>query len=288
MRDIARIYAWLYKMITESPLWFVIHNVRYFLNSLVKYPSAPVLVAEGDSWFDYDFTAMFLDAGGRDLLDHLGEAGRYSILRMGIAGDTLVNEAYGKRIRDAAEAVRVLKPAAFLFSGGGNDFAGQGGCNLVRLLTPEGLDRNKAQICIGVQARDHYEAMIAAIRAVAPSLPIFVHGYAYARPDGRAVGLFPGHPFAGPWLKPGFDHMGVPNEVRQGVIIELIDMFNAMLDALAQTNDGVYHIDLRPVLEPTVDDWANELHPSNRGFHKVAECFNEKIAAVLSRQIIYA
>jgi hypothetical protein len=32
----------------------------------VTYPTAPVLVTEGDSWFDYDFTARFLDAGGRD------------------------------------------------------------------------------------------------------------------------------------------------------------------------------------------------------------------------------
>ncbi|WP_169981151.1 hypothetical protein [Tautonia rosea] len=86
MSAIARISSRLFKMLTESPHWFVIHNVKYFLNRLVKYPLAPVLVAEGESWLDYDFTARFLDAGGRDLLAHLGEGGRYSILRLSVAG----------------------------------------------------------------------------------------------------------------------------------------------------------------------------------------------------------
>lgn len=287
MRDIQRISTWLFKMVSESPLWFVPHNIEYFVNKVMRYPTAPVLVAEGDSWFDYDFTAWFVDKGGRDLLDHLGEGGRYNILRMGIAGDTLQNEAHGRRIHDAVEAVRLLKPDAFLFSGGGNDFAGQGGCHLVNLLSPAGLDQDKARECIAVKSCADYKAMIEAIRSVDPSLPIFVHGYAYARPDGRAVELLlKRHPFAGPWLQPAFDKMGVPEQVRQGVIIELLDMFNTILDGVAHRCPGVYHIDLRDVLQPTTDDWANELHPTNTGFHKVAERFAARIGAVLQNRVV--
>ena len=55
-----------------------------------------------------------------------------------------------------------------------------------------------------------------------------------------------------------------------------------MLATLASPETGFYHIDLRDVLQDTTTDWANELHPTDFGFHKVAERFADRIDAVLA------
>ena len=54
---------------------------------MIEAPTAkPLLVAEGDSWFDY--------APGLDILDHLRSMG-YPIIKVAEAGDTLDNMVYG-------------------------------------------------------------------------------------------------------------------------------------------------------------------------------------------------
>lgn len=86
-----------------------------------------VLVAEGDSWFDY--------LPGTDIINCLQRYYGYSIHSYAKAGDTLENMIYGTNINKHFERISpsintVLsrlgeeKPKIFLFSGGGNDIAG--------------------------------------------------------------------------------------------------------------------------------------------------------------------
>ncbi|WP_169981141.1 SGNH/GDSL hydrolase family protein [Tautonia rosea] len=276
MRDFEKIKSALVRLWTECPAITTIRNIKYFVDRLVRYPLAPIIVAEGDSWFDYDFTARFLEGGGRDLLDHLGGGGRYSIFRMGFAGDTLSNMVHSNQIQSVVKFIEILSPDVFLFSGGGNDFSGQDGVHLEKLLTATGLNDELVQDCISVKSKQHYQTLINAVRSVSTSVPILVHGYAYARPDGRAVGPNQNHPFAGPWLRPAFERKNVPEHLRQDIIIRLIDIFNEMLQELEQQHNKslLKYVNLRDVLNLSTEHWSNELHPTNLGFKRIAERFH--------------
>ena len=55
---------------------------------------------------------------------------------------------------------------------------------------------------------------------------------------------------------------------------QFIDSFNAMLAGLeGKYPDCVHYVDLRGTL-PTIDLWANELHPTKEGFGKLAAKIN--------------
>lgn len=114
-------------------------------------------------------------------------------------------------------------------------------------------------------------------------LPVLVHGYDYAVPDGRGF-LGGWGPLPGPWLEPSFREKGYMDDPRRRSLVrDLIDAFNQMLGDLAST-PGISHVtyvDLRNTL-PTSDSeyrqwWANELHPTRSGFLRVAQRFAEEI-----------
>src|SRR3954453_11811089 len=84
------------------------------------------LVAEGDSWFDY--------APGIDILDHLTKLG-HAIAKVAKAGDSLENMVFGteydsnfsRRPNPLDHTIRLMNDEGakiLLFSGGGNDVAG--------------------------------------------------------------------------------------------------------------------------------------------------------------------
>ena len=94
------------------------------------YPEELVIVAEGDSWFNYPLK--------KDIIDYLTEKG-YAIKRFSKPGDTLENMIYGTgyvkkkdrvyhsgalSLQETLNAVRTHKPKIVLFSGGGNDIVG--------------------------------------------------------------------------------------------------------------------------------------------------------------------
>jgi lysophospholipase L1-like esterase len=277
-----RIHEGLRDLLTTNIGWGLAHNVKFFIDRMALHPRAFSGVALGDSWFDYDFTAMFLDGGGHDLIDHLDHSGLLNVFRLSVAGDTLEHMVNGRQMDNTIHAINVIDPDFMMISGGGNDLAGSDGVRLERFLTPGGLSRAAAFVMIGGAFRKSYQTLIDEVRKVASGLPIVVHGYAYAVPDGRGV-THPlrDHPMAGPWLEPAFDRRGIPADQRQAVVAELIDLFNAMLRELAAENPGVHYIDLRPVLRPTPNDWANELHPTSAGFKKVADVFERTILALM-------
>ncbi len=86
-----------------------------------KSVSAGVIVAEGDSLFDYP---------GKDILDELDDEYLYDVERVSGAGDRIEDMAYDngqledfiRKIEKVARSGRV--PKAVLLSGGGNDTTG--------------------------------------------------------------------------------------------------------------------------------------------------------------------
>jgi lysophospholipase L1-like esterase len=247
--------------------------------------TAGLLVAEGDSWFDYPLS---------DVLQVLQDDHAYDVESVAHKGDRVEDMAYSDGQLDAlARLIEKLvrkgeTPQAILLSGGGNDVAGDEFGVLLdhaRSLTP-GLNRSVVDGVLHQRVAQAYIAILAAVthlceKLLARKVPIILHGYDYAVPDGRGF-LGGWWVLPGPWLEPGFRAKGYGQMARrQQVVCALIDEFNDMLARLvAQPQFAhVHHLDLRGTLSFASGayrkDWANELHPTHRGWRLVAEKFAE-------------
>jgi len=256
-------------------------------------PRLGLLIAEGDSWFDYPFF---------DVLGCL-EARGFEIESVAHKGDTLEDMAHEAaqvdKLTRAFEKVRARggRPRAILLSGGGNDIAGD---EFPLLLNHSGsglprLNATVAQGIIDVRLRVAMASLIGVVTRLSEAhfkerVRVVVHGYDHAIPDGRGY-LGGGWILPGPWLEPGFRRKGyVPADKRQrtaalgtnaAVVRELIDLHNAMLARLvrelaAEGQGHVRYVDLRGTLSSAVPvgyraDWNDELHPTRSGFDRVAE-----------------
>jgi len=249
-----------------------------------------LLLAVGDSWFDYPFY---------DVLKKLEDEHGYTAASAAHAGQSVEAMAsQGGQIDQLARlfektAAAAREPKAILVSGGGNDIAGREFGMLLNNATSSIAGWN-AEILDGlIQQRiaTAYRTLIAAIQTVAQcylhkELPVVVHGYDYPVPDGRGVlggfGFLPG-----PWLEPGFHEKQFADlAMNVRLMHDIIDRFNAMLKAL--TGDPafakVHYIDLRGSLKTELvgdvykQTWGNELHPTEAGFSTIANRFASELA----------
>lgn len=255
--------------------------------------SLGLLIAEGDSWFDYP---------GLDILSAIEEEG-YDTISVAHKGHTVESMAYGDDqlvdfVRAIDKAIRQGRiPKAILLSGGGNDVAGDEFAMLLnhRLAKNGGLNEDVVRGVIEDRVRNAYvailrEVTIATQQRVNTRIPILVHGYGWAVPDGR--GFLGGWGFLpGPWLEPGFRLKGFDKKKAdqfqrmRDIVVDLINRFNKMLvDLISATEFAhVRYIDVRPTLNGGGDHkqwWADELHPSDRGFTAVARQYAEVLKSL--------
>jgi hypothetical protein len=257
-------------------------------------PINGLLVAEGDSWFDYPFY---------DVLERLEDKHGFRVESVAHKGDTLEEMAYdttqlsklARMFERVAQDGKV--PRAILLSGGGNDIAGEEFAILLNHAA-SGLAELNDNVVRGVIEDRLRFAIVSVISAVTTlseqyfqkKVPVVLHGYDYAIPDGRGyLGGFWVLP--GPWLEPGFRQKGYLNAGGSGIdlpkctaiVKDLMDRFNAMLLTIPG-QAGLGHVsvlDLRGVLPSAPGTyksaWENELHPNKTGFDRVAQEFRKRI-----------
>jgi hypothetical protein len=246
--------------------------------------STGILVAEGDSWFNYPWT---------DILRLLEDEHGYDVESVAHYGDTIEEMAYsgGQLERFSRLIEKQLRrgrvPKAILLSGGGNDLAGAG-AEFGMLLdharsASAGLNEQVASGVIDQRGRLAYISILSAVTEICREwirrpLPILIHGYDYPVPDGR--GFLGGWTFLpGPWLEPGFRAKGFARmQIRKAIIRELVDRFNGMLQGVAALSEfsHVTYVDLRGILSTGRDYkkyWDNEMHPTVKGFRLVTDRF---------------
>lgn len=254
-------------------------------------PSSSVLIAEGDSWFDYP---------GKDILSILDDTYGFDIESSAHGGDNIENMAYDEQQKKefSKRLEKVLRnystpPKAILLSGGGNDLAGDEFKMLLnhRASPSSGLSEKMIDVVINERIKTAYITIIqrvtsSCIKYIGKSVPIIIHGYDYPVPDGR--GFMSGWgPLPGPWFSPSFNVKDFNDiHARINITNRLIDIFNEMLATLPLIAgfNHVHYIDLRNTLCSVIanneykNDWANELHPESKGFLKITE----KIYGVIS------
>ena len=245
----------------------------------------PILVAEGDSWFDLPNSTNQAD----DVLEGLRGMG-YKVRSVAKHGDTLKDMAYAPKQHKALhKKLRKLnsKPKAVLLSGGGNDLTKK----LKKMLNSRtsalptdvnsALDTDEVQKMIFCYLRTYYSQLIEVIRGACleywpqSDIPIIVHGYGHPVPDGRKFWT------KGPWLYPVFRKKGYNIKKSHNdlwfatrVMEVLIDKFNEMLQLLAVNYDYVRYVDVRDLLSNSPGHyknfWDDELHPNEWVFKCIA------------------
>ena len=251
--------------------------------------TAGVLIAEGDSWFDYPM---------QDILRLLEDDYLYDVESVAHKGDCVEDMAHspGQFEEFARRLEKLLRdgkvPRAILLSGGGNDIAGDEFALLLNYAssTLPAFNEDIVRGVIDVRLQEAYVSIISGLTAIAKSylgsaLPIITHGYDYPVPDGR--GFMGGWwKLPGPWLKPGFLRKGHEDLTRNTQLIgELIDRFNTMLADVTALPEfkHVQYLDLRGTLHHDSQykkHWANELHPNATGFDLVTQKFADAIKKV--------
>lgn len=245
---------------------------RKFEQRLAAGDGRPVLLAEGDSWFQYP---VWLD----DVIDHLEPD--YNVFCLSAGGDllrTMVAEAeYRDHLLRLQEKENVVF-RAMLFSAGGNDVVGDQLRAFLkpfdRTLDAAGHVDSKAFSDKMARIVADFETMINSVRSVLPLLPILIHGYDYSSPLPEQGFTIP--PKDG-WVGEPMRALGIPDGPLQAEIVRvMIDGVNNALMTLAGGNvtggrhKRVFFVDNRNVVKGR---WADELHPTNEGFSAVADNF---------------
>jgi hypothetical protein len=256
--------------------------------------SAGLLLAEGDSWFDYPFF---------DVLEELEEGFGYAIESVAHKGDTVEEMAYdanqldklARRLEKLGREGKV--PRAILLSGGGNDIAGEEFSVLLnhKLSSLPPLNEKVVAGLIDERLRAAIVELASAVthlcqETLNATVPMLMHGYDYPVPDGRGyLGGFWVLP--GPWLAPGFRKKGYDDghlQARCDLMVPLIDRFNGLVRAIAG-GPGLAHlhyVDVRGTLSQRLQGqayktwWNDELHPTEQGFARVAARFDQTIQQV--------
>jgi hypothetical protein len=238
------------------------------------------LIAEGDSWFDYP---------GVDILRALEDDFAYDVESVAHSGDRIEMMAGPRSTDEVLGRDREGDPQRSHAEGDSplrwrKRHRGQRARDVVesRRLASGGAEQHRPWCDRRARARcvrPHHRGRDRVVRAEARAARAGPHArLRLCRSDGRGFlggwWLLPG-----PWLEPGFIDKGFDRLAdRQPLMNALIDRFNAMVQGVASLSAfaHVKYVDLRPVLPNAPNHkrfWANELHPTDRGFRAVAAEF---------------
>ena len=254
-----------------------------------EFQTAGFLAAAGDSWFDYPL---------HDVLKLLEDHHGYNVESTAHKGDPVERMAYtGGQLEDFARKLEKIKargvvPKAMLVSGGGDDVAGnEFGMLLNNAFSPiAGWDGEVVDGVLNQRIFTAYSQLLMSITALCQGtfgviVPILIHGYDYPVPDGR--GFLGGWPFPGPWLDPGFREKNFEDLAQRIAMMQtLMDQFNEVVKMLPSQPAlaHVHYVDLRGTLSNRLADykdwWANELHPTEKGFEAVTDRFAAELATL--------
>ncbi|WP_174800121.1 SGNH/GDSL hydrolase family protein [Methylobacterium currus] len=232
-----------------------------------------VLLAQGDSWFDYPLTGNGLPLVDTDVIAQLRRIGPMppTILNLAHHGEAAVGmmslEKQSRMIAALSDPSNWIdgKPDAILFSAGGNDIAGDQFCIFLDFNDgkTKGLNAQRFEGALGM-VEACYRALFAMRDRVAPGVPILAHCYDFPIPNGAHP------PCAGPWLKPSLDFCNWSTAAGTAIVKQALVAFRAMLARLAAEPANLFHlVETQGTLSAA--EWANELHPNPAGFARIAK-----------------
>lgn len=243
-------------------------------------PTPLIIVADGDSWFDYPLPVF----GHTDVADSVQRLAKLKPAMMKLAhhGDattTLMGVTKRQRLIDYISDPQHGPIDVIMFSGGGNDLVGDQFRFWLKSASDVGHDASKG---VDVTLLDDildvvlsaYVELIKIRNERAKNAHILIHAYDFAIPTNKGACRF-----AGPWLAPSLREQGWPDLGDGQLIVRaILTAFRARLQELSASNPRLTFVDTQCTLGS--DEWANELHPTPDGFDKIATKFITAIRAI--------
>ena len=227
------------------------------------------IFAEGDSWFDYP--------PGVDVIGALKKLIKLPIANMAHHGDEVRQMLALKQRRELEQRFAKGAPDgkpwdALLFSGGGNDLVGDQLCIWISTyaqgMTPNQIVDTKRFGAVLEIIEAGYRDLIDLRDRLSPGTKLFINQYDFAPPNGKGVCN------VGPWLKPSLDFRVVPLGMQPDVVKVILERFANLLASIATSTSNVYPVPTQGTLPASTKEWwANEIHPTDKGFKLVAEKF---------------
>ena len=254
-------------------------------NGVLYQPNSPlVLLADGDSWFDYPLNAFPPLIATTDIIAQLPALcnPKPFILNLSHYGDATTTELGLTRVQKVMNAL--TNPSngpvdAILFSGGGNDIVGDPFCiwlndaNSVDGDATQALNMPRFTAALDLVIAS-YDDLIGVRDDNRSGAPILVHAYDFAIPSG--IGAPCG---IGPWLKPSLDYCGWTDPTKAAEIVRnALTLLGRKLSNLASVpaNNMIY-VQTQGTLTGLAA-WDNELHPKPPGFVQIATLFKNALA----------
>lgn len=286
-------------------------GVKKKLNKAGYRNDKKLIIAEGDSWFEYP---IFL----KDIIDWIIKDTDNPVYSLAYGGDWIANIIYEE---EYIIELTTYQPEVFLISGGGNDLVGDGrlgilinkpsmvdfserpeDAELMKKIIAQNFDNGE----IGAEGRAKmivretkylnkdfwglistfeimYKMVFKSIDVAGKfgDMKILTQGYDFAIPSNNTK-LFV-NPLRwmfgnGKWLYYPLVRKGVSDSYEQQCILSaMIYYFNEMLISVGKKcnerkgTNYVFHIDSRGALKKK--DWADELHPFSKPFRKISEVY---------------
>lgn len=236
-----------------------------FMSRLAGGYDGPVIVAEGDSWWQYP---LLLE----DVIDHLSKP--FAIKCLSAAGDLL---ARMERDGEYLTALAQTRATILILSGGGNDLLSDG--QLYHCLADHkpglrpGDYLNATFDSVLRHALADYERILRKVHGRFPQVKVIVHGYDYAIPnDGRWLG------------RPMARRNITDRNLQAAIAVDMMDRFNRGLMRLVETLPHVVYVDCRGAVGTAPAAWHDELHPRNAGYGRVAARIEAEIRRLAARR----
>ena len=207
----------------------------------------PILVSEGDSWFNYpdSFPLSLMEKfHGVDIIDALidSHGWRGHIYSLDCPGETLSDMLNDRTQDNFEEVMRRLKPDAYLLSAGGNDY-------IHRFIKTDRRPSQKLIDAFVIELEAMMKQMFTTVREASAKSHIFIHGYDYAPVVSRYF-------------------VDSANEMIQGLAPHFCDDKGGLFTSL----------DLRHCLSS--QHWLEDgIHPNPAGFQILANEFHLSLTA---------
>ena len=247
-------------------------RMRMDVAALAAVPEPLVMLGHGDSWFDYPLRGNGPILEDTDIIAQLGSMGNINplILNMSHYGDATTDELAWPKQQRMIDALKDPnnwpsgKPDAILFSGGGNDIAGDQFCIFLDYADTGGPGLDGTRFEEKLQAvKASYQDLFLFRNRNAPGVPIIGQCYDFAIPTGV-------HPIcAGPWLLPSLQFAGWNTTQGTAILHDVLIEFRKLLvDLASDAKNNFSFVDTQGTLQS--NQWANELHPTPEGFRLIA------------------
>ena len=238
----------------------------------------PRIITEGDSWFAYP-PKNIIGLEAANVIDHIRRwtKSKASILRLESNGDEASNIVSGEQKHKLARLLREFKPAILLFSGGGNDIAGawdlerllnkyKPGFTAEQCLRRPRLNRKLKRIELA------YRELLELCVDYSPKTVVITHGYDYPFPTGKGAKFLKGLVKTKGWIKRFMDAKSIPSSMQREVITIMLRGMQERLADIASTpaNTKRFKVVATQGTLPNETDWLNEMHPTKKGFEKIA------------------